>query len=446
MSRLSRTLPLAALLLAAGPLAAADDPRAVVQRGIHAQGGEPDVTPKPAARMQLKGKLHQTPGAGDSVTVEGEFLHEPGGRTKAIVRIGEIVGPGTAIEAVVVLNGKDSWRAVGDNVTALSDQEQESLRVASHQDRVTGLTALLKDKGFTLAMLPEAKVEDRPARVVKVSYKGQPDTTLYFDKETGLLVKYAYRAKGPRDDKEELHESLLRDYREPDFAAAAEKVLRGAKIDTTTPGLLAFLRKQTPDPADLEKARKLVRQLGDDKFAVREKATAELIALGTVALPLLKEALNNKDLEVSRRAEQCLQQIGERSNKVTVAAAAQLLALRKADGAAEVLLKYLPAADPEAAREVRAALLALARRDGKPEPALVKALEDKDPVRRAAAAAVLGKDGGAYLKEPGRRLYFRCPKQPMKTLSYKDGKLQLELDSVDVQFFNAFDDKEFAKP
>jgi hypothetical protein len=77
---------------------------------------------------------------------------------------------------------------------------------------------------------------------------------------------------------------------------------------------------------------------------------------------------------------------------------------------------------------------------------LVKALADKDPARRAVAAAALGKDGGAYLKEPRRRIYTKVPKQAAKTSSYVDGNLQVEFEASEWEFFNRFEDKEFAKP
>ncbi len=43
---------------------------------------------------------------------------------------------------------------------------------------------------------------------------------------------------------------------------------------------------------------------------------------------------------------------------------------------------------------MRAALTSLAFRDGKPDPALVQALDDKNQTRRAAAVAILGHEDG----------------------------------------------------
>ncbi|HEY2881648.1 MAG TPA: hypothetical protein VGJ15_04430 [Pirellulales bacterium] len=56
-------------------------------------------------------------------------------------------------------------------------------------------------------------------------------------------------------------------------------------------------------PADLST---LVRQLGDDLFAVRENATAQLIQTGIKAKPQLVAVLDSSDAEVRRRAKQIL--------------------------------------------------------------------------------------------------------------------------------------------
>jgi hypothetical protein len=149
---------------------------------------------------------------------------------------------------------------------------------------------------------------------------------------------------------------------------------------------------------------------------------------------------------VARRARLCLQHIKTATSPEVLGAAIEVLALRRPAGAVEALLGYVPAADRETGREVRAALAELVRAAGKPDPALLRALEDGEPARRAAAVAVLGKDGGAWLKEPGRRLYFQPPLHAMKTIAHRDGKLYMELETHDVQNFNAFEEKVFARP
>lgn len=440
MRRLSFTL-LVLLLGGSRPAGAAEEPRALIERAIKAMGGAEALQQKLATHTKMKIKSHFN-GAEQSIPMEGEAW-EFGQRSKLSIQF-RIADTKTA--ATVVVNGDKSWAAMDGQVHDFGKDEIEEQRLSKYVDRVTGLTALLADKGFTLTPMADFSVDGHPGARLKVSCKGQPDTTLIFDKKTGLLVMYSYQAKRSGDKKEVLHETILSDYREPDLTSADEKILRAAKVDTTGPALVEFVRKQTPSKAALERAQTLISKLGDEAFRVREQASRDLVAVGAVAIPLLREATKHEDREVARRARECLQRIGEQSGKAQVAAAVRLLALRRPKGAAEALLNYLPAADVGVADEVRAALFALAHADDKPDPVLVEALRDKDQRRRAAAAAALGEDGGVYAKQPGRRVIPRPFKIACKRVSYVDGKLDTEIETTEYHFFNAFEDKLFAKP
>jgi hypothetical protein len=173
-----------------------------------------------------------------------------------------------------------------------------------------------------------------------------------------------------------------------------EQTLKAAKVDSSDEGLLGFFRRRTIAEADQAQLKLWIRQLGDDSFDVRERASAALVARGAPAEPFLKPAAKSPDVEVSRRAEECLRQIKRNVGAAVPLAAARALARRKPAGAAPVLLAYLPFADNDnVADEVRHALFAVAVREGKPDDTLVAALKDKDPLRRAAAAEALCHSG-----------------------------------------------------
>ena len=72
------------------------------------------------------------------------------------------------------------------------------------------------------------------------------------------------------------------------------------------PSLLDFFRKNTPSSADEQRMEALVRQLGDDDFAAREKASTELVAIGIRVAPLLRRAVKDNDPEISTRAKTAL--------------------------------------------------------------------------------------------------------------------------------------------
>lgn len=169
-----------------------------------------------------------------------------------------------------------------------------------------------------------------------------------------------------------------------------EKTLRDARVGTDGPTLLKFFRERTPEPDEVAHAATLVRELGDEAFPVRQQASQDLIKLGKAAVPHLKQAMQDGDLEISRRAEHCLEQIEKKPTAPLSMAAARLVAHRRPADAAQVLLDYLLFAEDDAvADEVRAALGTVAVRDDQPEKVLVEALADSAPVRRGAAAEAL---------------------------------------------------------
>jgi len=123
------------------------------------------------------------------------------------------------------------------------------------------------------------------------------------------------------------------------------------------------------DQATAARIKKLIEQLGDDQFAVREKAHAELLALGRSAVAALKEARKSEDAEVRFRAETILDTV---------------------QSSLPYLLENLKDKDPRI--RVEAAGI-LERLESKAKPAiqaLTEALKDKEEtVREAAVSALL---------------------------------------------------------
>jgi HEAT repeat protein len=176
--------------------------------------------------------------------------------------------------------------------------------------------------------------------------------------------------------------------------AADEKICKEQKVATDAASLLTFFRKRTLSAADQLRLRNLVRQLGHARYRMREKAKKELTALGSTALPFLKPALLDSDLEIKDRAEKCTAAIKSGPATNLPHAAVRLLQFRAPPEALETLLAYVPFADDESMEEeVLNVLCALSVREPKVHPALLAALRDDMPARRGAAAFVLGKVG-----------------------------------------------------
>ncbi len=176
---------------------------------------------------------------------------------------------------------------------------------------------------------------------------------------------------------------------------------KGTEGDAT----LAEFKKRTLKESDREKVLAVIRQLGDDDFNLRERAQEELQKMGTAVAPLLRQALANNDEEIKKRAQKALDAIEKDKSSTQLPIWARLVAYRKPAGTAEVLLAFLPFADEDQVfDEVRGALAAVAVRDGKPDPAIVAALDDKLPVRRGVAGEALALGGALEQRAAVRKL------------------------------------------
>jgi HEAT repeat protein len=181
--------------------------------------------------------------------------------------------------------------------------------------------------------------------------------------------------------------------------------------------LLDELRKRSMQEAEKDKVLALVQKLGDDVFSAREQAQNALLSMGIAVVPVLRQAVNDPDLEIRTRAAVLLAQIEKDRSQELSPVTLRLIAFRKPPGSAEALLAYLSATDEENAREeVQETLNALAFLDGKANPLLVAALADKKPLWRAAAAEALCQPGAvdqqaavrALLRDPDAAVRVRA--------------------------------------
>jgi hypothetical protein len=426
---------------------AADDARSIIERAIKARGGAAAIkVAGEAVHVRWKATLYQEGPGGQQIAIQAdyEYYRERSCRESTVVR-GE--ANGIKVEFIHASDTKKSWVKANGEVKEQSADEVKWMKENTWYEFVEELDGLLEGKAFTFTALGESKVNDTAVLGVKVSCKGHGDTLLYFDKATGLLVKssspYKQESKG---GKEVRRDSYFSDYQEVGTRKADERLLKEAGVETTDRALLEFVRKQTPTAANLKKIKDLIRQLGDEAFAVREQASKELVAFGLAAVPALQAARKNRDLEVSRGAARCLLRIAPRRQEARLLAAVRLFAARRVAGACEPLLDLLPGASKPLAEEVRGVLHNLGRQGGKPDPALVAALAGKDAARRTAAREALEKDGGVWARRPGRRLYASGLKYPMKRVDYLDSKKISEKEVADIEFFNRFEDSVFARP
>jgi len=173
------------------------------------------------------------------------------------------------------------------------------------------------------------------------------------------------------------------------------KTLKAANLDTTTKALVSTIKKRTISEETRGKVAGLIKMLGADEFDDREKASEELIEMGSAARPQLVVALKDPDLETRKRARKALDKIGPPSAEADLLVAiTTVLTHRKPEGVTELILNYLPSIEEVETAERVAKSLALVTKDkaGKVHPVLIKALTDKKyPVKRWAAASALAR-------------------------------------------------------
>jgi HEAT repeat protein len=181
----------------------------------------------------------------------------------------------------------------------------------------------------------------------------------------------------------------------PQPGNGGEEVLRAAGLNSDGDALVEFFRQRMEPKADFDELLALARQLGHADPDMRSQAMAKLVARGPWAVPALRHVVNDLNNPVaSKQARHCLDLLeGERGTALTVAAA-RLLAVRKPTTAAEILLVFLPLAGDQAVLNgVKTTLDSIAARPGKVDAALLAALRDPMPLRRAIAVEVLAGSG-----------------------------------------------------
>jgi len=183
--------------------------RKVIQRGIRAHGGADKLGKLQALTFRLKGKCYSLSARGNDYTATWA-VQAPAKLRQEV----HISASGRKLKVVRVVNGAEGWVQMADTTRAMAREalaERREGLYASHVERLVGLTGA----GFTLAPLGEAEVGGKAVVGVRVSQAGHRDVSLFFDRQTGLLLKSQRRAKDPTGgSKEFTQEALFGDYKE----------------------------------------------------------------------------------------------------------------------------------------------------------------------------------------------------------------------------------------
>ena len=210
MTQLRRAMLAIGFALAVQVPARADDAadaKALIEKAVKAHGGQEKLDKFPGTTLAMKGKVHimemMIPFNGEVTTL---------GADKVKLDI-EIEAGGMKLRIVNVLAGDKGWNKIGDMTMELDKDKLAEANEQAYAGWVSKL-APLKGKEFKFATVGEVKVNDKPALGVKVSSKGHRDIDLYFDKETGMLVKAETRVKDDTSGQEVTEENFPTEYKE----------------------------------------------------------------------------------------------------------------------------------------------------------------------------------------------------------------------------------------
>jgi hypothetical protein len=166
-----------------GGARAQETPRAVIERAVKAHGGQERLAKIRADRVKIKGTL--LVGAKEQ-PFTGETLVQLPSQFKTML---QLTLDGRKLSLVQVLNGTEAWVTIDGQPQKVPESALAEMRDTLNLDRAVRLVPLLTDKSYELSALDASKVNDRPAVGIKVARKGQTDLRLFFDKDSGLLVK-----------------------------------------------------------------------------------------------------------------------------------------------------------------------------------------------------------------------------------------------------------------
>jgi hypothetical protein len=179
-------IPALAAALLAPAARAQDDAKAVVEKAIKAHGGAANLDKFKAGRIKSKGVVSV---AGMEIAVVGTSVFQLPGQSKSVL---ELEFMGNKVPVVQLVNGdRVSMTVNGMKREDLGEAQLTEAKMAIYLQSIYQLTPLLDPAKFTIKALGESKFQDKPVVGVSVIDKDKKfkEVKLFFDKESGLLVR-----------------------------------------------------------------------------------------------------------------------------------------------------------------------------------------------------------------------------------------------------------------
>ena len=214
-------VPLISMFAHAAPALENDQSKAeaVLDRAIRACGGEKEI-----GKLQVVVKLTSAtmpPGGGKSLGIEYEISWQSPER----IRTEYHTNAGAANRTYIrVFDGEKTWISSNGTVRELPKSGATPYGPERYVAFGADLIAF-KGKNYKLTALGKVKLDDQEVIGVKIAHEGDPDFTLYFDKDTNLLVKRVVTVPPPTPAAKETEiEVRYEDYKEAGKIKYASKV------------------------------------------------------------------------------------------------------------------------------------------------------------------------------------------------------------------------------
>ena len=192
--------------------------RKIIDKAIKAHGGADALGKQPATTTKFKGRYF---GMGEGIDFTGSSAEQAPDRFRFEVSMTIANQPFSIVQA---LNGEKAWMSFNGKAMDLGKEHVVEMREGAHLHQV-GRLVCLSGKEFKLSTLGEVKIDKRPTVGVQVQYAGRRDINLYFDKESGFIVKTETRSKDPAvGDQEFTLEMYHREYKKYGNVMVPQKV------------------------------------------------------------------------------------------------------------------------------------------------------------------------------------------------------------------------------
>lgn len=161
--------------------------RAIIEKAVKAHGGDVKLGRARNTSLKLYATVYLR--NGDESTTAPFYLDIAQQLPDKYRSVLYLNFNGVYVTRTIVVNGDQGWVSVtGGETKELAAKEIKEAKEQMYAELVARLLTL-RESGYTLRALDEIKVYNRTLVGVNVTSKGHRDVNLYFDKQTGLLMK-----------------------------------------------------------------------------------------------------------------------------------------------------------------------------------------------------------------------------------------------------------------